>query len=138
MTREEARQRIKILSAGLRDEDSVEYAVFDDKEALEMAISALSAEPCDDCISRQAVLNAIQKLNIPEDMCVFEIISHIEVAIATLPSVENKYFDSVIEDIKAELTKDYVDDNPDNFRYTTVMLKDVLAIIDKHISGKEK
>ena len=46
-------------------------------------------------------------------------------------------FDSVIEDIKAELTKDYVDDNPDNFRYTTVMLKDVLAIIDKHISGKE-
>ena len=47
-------------------------------------------------------------------------------------------FDSVIEDIKAELTKDYVDDNPDNFRYTTVMLKDVLAIIDKHISGKEQ
>ena len=46
-------------------------------------------------------------------------------------------FDSVIEDIKAELTKDYVDDNPDNFRYTTVMLKDVLAIIDMYISGKE-
>ena len=43
-----------------------------------------------DLISRQAVLDAIQKLNIPEDMCVFEIISHIEVAIATLPSVENK------------------------------------------------
>ena len=42
MTREEARQRIKILLAGLKDEDSVEYAVFDDKEALEMAISALS------------------------------------------------------------------------------------------------
>ena len=43
-------------------------------------------------------------------------------------------FDSVIEDIKAELTKDYVDDNPDNFRYTTIMLKDVLDIIDKHIA----
>ena len=43
-----------------------------------------------DLIDRQAVINAIQKLNIPEDMCVFEIISHIEVAIATLPSVENK------------------------------------------------
>lgn len=47
-------------------------------------------------------------------------------------------FDSVIEDIKAELTKDYVDDNPDNFRYTTVMLKDVLAIIDKHIDKESK
>lgn len=43
-----------------------------------------------DLISKQAVIDAIQKLNIPEDMCVFEIISHIEVAIATLPSVENK------------------------------------------------
>ena len=55
----------------------------------DMAISALS-ENKGDLISRQAVLDAIQKLNIPEDMCVFEIISHIEVAIATLPSVENK------------------------------------------------
>lgn len=43
-----------------------------------------------DLVSKQAVLDAIQKLNIPEDMCVFEIISHIEVAIATLPSIENK------------------------------------------------
>lgn len=48
-----------------------------------------------DSISRQAVMDAIQKLNIPEDMCVFEIISHIEVAIATLPSVENKGFDGM-------------------------------------------
>ena len=48
-----------------------------------------SVENKGDLISRQAVLDAIQKLNIPEDMCVFEIISHIEVAIATLSSVEN-------------------------------------------------
>lgn len=46
-----------------------------------------SVENKGDLISRQAVLDAIQKLNIPEDMCVFEIISHIELAIATLPSV---------------------------------------------------
>ena len=38
-----------------------------------------------DLISRQTVLDAIQRLNIPEDMCVFEIMSHIEVVIATLP-----------------------------------------------------
>ena len=44
--------------------------------------------PCDDTISRQAAIDAIQKLNIPEDMCVFEIISHIEIEIATLPSAQ--------------------------------------------------
>lgn len=47
-----------------------------------------SVENKGDLISRQAIIDAIQKLNIPEDMCVFEIISHIEVAIATLPSVQ--------------------------------------------------
>ena len=50
--------------------------------------------------------------------------------------IVDKYLKDVLEDIKAELTKDYVDDNPDNFRYTTIMLKDVLAIINKHIRGK--
>ena len=42
----------------------------------------------------------------------------------------------IIEDIKAELTKSYVDNKPSNFRYTRVMLKDVLEIINKHI-GEE-
>lgn len=41
-----------------------------------------------DLISRKAAIDAIQKLNIPEDMCVFEIMSHIEVEIATLPSAQ--------------------------------------------------
>ena len=40
------------------------------------------------CISQKAAIDAIQRLNIPEDMCVFEIKSHILVAIATLPPVE--------------------------------------------------
>ena len=43
-----------------------------------------------DLIRRQATIDAIQKLNIPEDMCVFEIMSHIEVEIATLPSAQPK------------------------------------------------
>ena len=51
--------------------------------------------------------------------------------------IEQEHIKELLEDIKAELTKDYVDDNPDNFRYTTVMLKDVLAIIDKHIGKAE-
>ena len=83
MTRERA---IEVLKAwDLNWSDSFTANEFE--QAFDMAISALS-EDKGDLISRQAVLKAIQKLNIPEDMCVFEIISHIEVAIATLPSVE--------------------------------------------------
>lgn len=44
----------------------------------------------DDLISRQAAIDAIEKLHIPEDMCVFEILSHIELAIGTLPSAQSK------------------------------------------------
>lgn len=92
MTREEARQRIKILSAGLRDEDSVEYAVFDDKEALEMAISALSAEPCDDCISRQAVLNTLDNMDkaLDEERTIEKYKELLMECIKVLPSAENK------------------------------------------------
>ena len=44
----------------------------------------------DDLISRQAAVDAIEKMNIPEDMCVFEILSHIEVEIATLPTIQSQ------------------------------------------------
>lgn len=39
-----------------------------------------------DPIDRQAAIDAVEELDIPEDMCVFEILSHIEVALGTLPS----------------------------------------------------
>lgn len=111
MTNEEAKN---VLYGMRADNLNLDDAYTKDKyEALDMAIEALEQEPCDKCvystsegcqydditetippfetsdnaISRQAVLDAIQKLNIPEDMCVFEIISHIEVAVATLPPV---------------------------------------------------
>ena len=41
-----------------------------------------------DLISRQAAIDAINRLDIPEDMCVFEILSHIEVELGTLPSAQ--------------------------------------------------
>lgn len=44
----------------------------------------------DDSISRQAAIDAIDRMDIPEDMCVFEILSHIELEIGTLPSVQPK------------------------------------------------
>jgi len=39
-------------------------------------------------ISRQAAIDAIDRLDIPEDMCVFEILSHIELEIGNLPSAQ--------------------------------------------------
>ena len=41
-----------------------------------------------DQIDRQAAIDAIDRLDIPEDMCVFEILSHIELEIGTLPSAQ--------------------------------------------------
>ena len=49
-----------------------------------------------DTISRQQAIDALEKMNIPEDMCVFEILSHIEVEIATLPSVQPESSDKFI------------------------------------------
>ena len=42
----------------------------------------------EDLISRQAAIDAIDRLDIPEDMCVFEILSHIELEIGNLPSAQ--------------------------------------------------
>lgn len=42
----------------------------------------------DDLIRRQAAIDAIDRLDIPEDMCVFEILSHIELEIGNLPSAQ--------------------------------------------------
>ena len=42
----------------------------------------------DDLISRKMAIEAIENMDIPEDMCVFEIISHIEVELSILPSAQ--------------------------------------------------
>lgn len=53
MTREEAKQIISDIDKAYRNYTADEY------KALEMAIQALSQEPCDDAISRDAVLDAL-------------------------------------------------------------------------------
>lgn len=59
MTREEAAERIEtikmILEECIEDEDDVSYITSDDANALDMAIKVLEQEPCEDCVSRQAV-----------------------------------------------------------------------------------
>ena len=54
MTREEAIKHIKAMCQMLLGADN--KPISDTYYALEMAISALSAEPCEDAISRQAVI----------------------------------------------------------------------------------
>ena len=62
MTRKEATERIKaILKECTEDKDSVCYVTSDDADALDMAIKALEREPCEDCISRQAAIDALDE-----------------------------------------------------------------------------
>lgn len=58
MTREEAITQVRLL----RD---MAYTMNDNrmKEAVDMAIQALQTEPCEDAISRQAVLDLIEHYN---------------------------------------------------------------------------
>ena len=61
MTRKEAIERIKIiLEECIEDEDAVSYVTSYDADALDMAIKALKQEPCEDCISRQAAIDALR------------------------------------------------------------------------------
>ena len=57
MTNEEARYTLKSLKDYYNDKNEDNYIGFDneDNEALDLAIKALEQQPCDDCISREAV-----------------------------------------------------------------------------------
>ena len=60
MTREEALFEAKnVLDEATANEDAVCYVTGDDREWLDMAIKALEQEPCEDCISRQAAIDAL-------------------------------------------------------------------------------
>lgn len=57
------KQAIKILKSDLEIQKEFK-ALPDHIEALEMVIKKVEQEPCNDCISRQEVINAFWKLNV--------------------------------------------------------------------------
>ena len=86
MTREEAINIMKVIVHMLEekyDTDRVE-------DAVDMAIEALSAEPCEDCISREAVLDAINKYIEKSQSrgTIDDFISFEELVVKDLPSVQ--------------------------------------------------
>ena len=81
MTREEAvyeLERMKTWSADLSD---------DEIEALVLALKALAQEPCDDAISRQAVLDQTYLWSKDEFLRVTNPFDHLRKRINSLPSV---------------------------------------------------
>lgn len=60
MTREEAINQLKIELSMWESECKSHHAT---KEALKVAIEALEKEPCEDCVSRKAVINIIDELS---------------------------------------------------------------------------
>ncbi len=93
MTREEAIKYLKEMKDECNDTiHKVRYVTKED--ALDMAIKALEQEPCDDAISRQAVIDAIMANNIRENEYNLTS-SRIKKAVENLPSVkqEAKYCD---------------------------------------------
>ena len=84
MTREEASTALgdrNCLLWGMSKEEQKYYS-----EALDMAISALFAEPCEDCISRESILNAITEI---DDHCNMDIYTNeVRELVNDLPSVQ--------------------------------------------------
>ncbi len=92
MTREEAIKLIEAARKTMYLPKSKEY-ISDLGYALEMAIIALEQEPCEDCISRQAVLDTLMKCEEPcEDRQDFYLDSttEFEEKIKELPPVNPK------------------------------------------------
>ena len=62
MTRDEAIKILKELAGYEKTMDLIQNYSVSVQDALYMAIKALEQEPCDDCISRQAVLDKLNRL----------------------------------------------------------------------------
>lgn len=131
MTREEAIDIIKCLAWHTRPNE----------EDIEQAIKALEQEPCENAISRQAVLNKILKFSVTDGRSVS--VTGLRTEINDMPSVTPQ--EPILDKIRAEIKAlspeptayDVVDGNPIKDAVWET-LADVLQIIDKHKAESEE
>ena len=129
MTREEAISLIKSVQLMLVNPTTNE-PVSDLYEALEMAISALKQEPCEDAISRETVVNTLQyaweaNKDIQESI----------VEIKALPSVTPSR--QVIKDIKNEIKSHIIESNGLDFNSALYIALEIIDNYTKESSGAE-
>lgn len=103
MTKKEA---IKILMDG-----ELNPCVAEDREACDMAIKALEKEPCEDCISRQAVIDALRDAENHAFNTYYKGLVKAHKIIVGLPSVIPHYTEAEIQKMQemeqAEIQKAY-------------------------------
>lgn len=136
MTREEAYNRIDVIIA--KNEIDDEYVTITnpkDYDALRIARKALEQEPCEDCISRQAVIEAFKPRGIAED--VWQECYECRV-LSSLPPVTSKPKTDVLDKIRAEIKEAQTYKMFEGEDTVYVERKDVLAIIDKYKAEKKE
>ena len=150
MTREDAINLMKVIVHMLEekyDTDRVE-------DAVDMAINALEQEPCEDAISRQAVLDAIMANNIWENEYNLTS-SRIKKAVENLPSVNpQEPFKPMVEiDLYSVIKQKYIERDvldkiraeifnacSDNYHMPVYKLScdEIFEIIDKYKAESEE
>lgn len=140
MTREEAYNRIDVIIA--KNEIDDEYVTITnpkDYDALRIARKALEQEPCEDCISRQVVIEAFKPRGIAED--VWQECYECRV-LSSLPPVTSKPKTDVLDKIRAEIKQLTITKGGDDYVRQMAELfslkRKVLQIIDKYKAEKEE
>jgi hypothetical protein len=130
MTREEAKRLLEKMMPQPQRGDGKSISHLMITEAFNIAIKALEQQPCEDCISRQEAISAIQD-EYYADAIGIDIVD----IIANLPSVTPKAESrNVLAEIKAEIEqKCCITVGSDN--EPAITLYDVFQIIDKYRKG---
>ena len=105
MTKEEA---IEIILYNLLDRGGCDSFDKQDKEALLMAVEALEQQPCEDCISREAVIRLVEQYpNIIGNRCIGLIsdIKHLPSVTPITKSEEAIHAPGFVEGVKACIEK---------------------------------
>lgn len=137
MTREEAPL---VLDHARPQTAEIDRRFYDDEDlntALDIGIEAIKKEPCDDTISREAVIEALNCINGTAELDkAFEVIENLPSVIPAQSVIEDitteieTRLSRIIRDEYSQRQNDYCDGVEWAFKYC-------LEIIDKHISGKE-